>query len=338
MDLKRVAIIGADCISVSIALGLKAQNDPPEIAGSDAELATANRARSMGGFDRVERKPGWACQDADLVIVAEPLSSLPEIFAAIAPHLQPGCLVTDTAYLKAPVMRWAEELLPDDVFFVGGHPVPNPIMVGPDPLADVEAASAELLREALYCFTPPIGTSGAVIGAFTGLAEMLEAQPFFIDVTEHDGLQAGVEGLPDLLAIALLRATVDTPGWQEMRKFASHRFATATAATSGAYERAIAVSLNREHILRRLNALLSELVHLRDLLTEDDPEALEEAFVETAEGWARWVEEREQGLWIREHTVSTNHIPSLGKRVTQMILGERVSTRLKERPDRPREE
>jgi hypothetical protein len=83
---------------------------------------------------------------------------------------------------------------------------------------------------------------------------------------------------------------------------------------------------------------LSELVHLRELLTQDDPEALEEAFVETAEGWARWVEEREQGLWIREHTVSTNHIPSLGKRVTQMILGERVSTRLKERPDRPREE
>jgi prephenate dehydrogenase len=338
MDFKRVAIIGTDRISVSIALGLRALTEPPEIVGTDADLAVANLARKKGAYDQVERKPGWACRDADLVIVAEPLSAMRDIFAAIAPHLQPGCLVTDVAHLKAPVMRWAEELLPDNVFFVGGHPILNPLVVSLEPLEGLEAASPDLLREALYCFTPPTGASGTVIDACTELATALEAYPFFIDVVEHDGLQAGVAGLPDLLAIALLRATVDTPGWQEMRKFANSRFAAATAAAAGANERATALFLNREHVLPRLNALLRELVGLRDLLTGDDAEPLEQAFIGSAEGRARWVEEQEQGMWITGSTITTEHIPSVREQVTRMFLGERMATRLKEGPDHHRKE
>jgi len=338
MNLKQVTIIGADRISVSIAMGLKAQHDPPKIIGYDADAASANLARSKGAFDQVERRLDRACRNADLVIVAVPLPAIRETLAAIAPHLQPGCSVTDTAHLKTPVMRWAEELLPENVSFVGGHPIPNPASVGSQPLEGLEAASGDLLKGGLYCLTTPTRTTATVIDTFAELVEALEAHPFFIDVTEHDGLQAGVEGLPDLLAIALLRATVDTPGWQEMRKFASHRFAAATMAADGAYGRATAVFLNREHVLRRLNALLSELVRLRELLTQDDAEALEEAFVETAEGRARWAEEQGQGMWVKERAIGTDHIPSAGDRVAGMVFGEYVTSRLKKESDRPRQD
>jgi len=336
MDFKRVAIIGADCISVSIALGLKAQKEPPEITGYDAEAVAADLARAQGAFDRVERKPDQACRNADLVIVAVPLPAIRDTFIAIAPHLQPGCFVTDTARLKTPVMRWAEELLPESVFFVGGHLIPNPVIAGFGPLEGLEAASADLLREALYCFTTPTRTSGTMINAFTGLAEALEAHPFFIDVTEHDGLQAGVEGLPDLLVIALLRATVDTPGWQEMRKFAGYRFATATEAAENAYERYTAIFLNRENVLRRLNILLSELGYLRDLLTHDDAEPLAKAFAAAIEGRARWAEERERGVWIKKRDLNLDHVPAAGERIRRLIFGNRMTTRLKERPNHSR--
>jgi prephenate dehydrogenase len=336
MDFKRIAIIGADCISVSIALGLKAQKEPPEIIGYDAEAVIADSARARGAFDRLERKPDRACQNADLVIVAVPLPSIRETFVAIAPHLQPGCFVTDTARLKAPVMRWAEELLPESVFFVGGHIIPNPAIVGFDSLEGLEAANANLLSGALYCLTTPTRTSSVVMNAFTELAEALGADPFFIDVAEHDGLQAGVEGLPDLLAIALLRATVDTPGWQEMRKFAGHRFAVATEATDDVYRRQIAIFLNRENVLRRLNLLLDELVRLRDLLTHDDAEPFEKAFVAAAGGRARWIEEREQGMWVKERGLDTDQIPTAGEQIRHLIFGGHLSTRRKEEPGRSR--
>jgi hypothetical protein len=123
-----------------------------------------------------------------------------------------------------------------------------------------------------------------------------------------------------------------------MRKFAGFRFAAATAAAVGADERATALFLNREHVLPRLNALLRELVGLRDLLTEDDAEALGQAFIETAEGRARWLKEQGQGMWITESAIGTGHIPSVREQVTRMFLGERMATRLKEGPDRPRKE
>ena len=329
MDFKQVAIIGTDCISVSIALGLKAQEESLQIVGYDADAVAADLARARGAFDRVERKPGRACQDADLVIVAVPLTAIRETFAAIAPHLQPGCLVTDTARLKAPVMHWADELLPESVFFVGGHPVLNPAIVGLEPSEGLDAASADLLRGALYCLTTLARTSGAVTDTFARLVKSLEAHPFFIDVTEHDGLQAGVEGLPDLLGIALLRATVDTPGWQEMRKFAGYRFAAPTGTTDDIHERHTGVFLNRENVLLRLNVLLSELVRLRDLLTHDDAEGLDAVFVAAAEGRKRWIEERERGMWGREGNVSTEHVPTAGEQIGRIFLGERLSTRLR---------
>jgi prephenate dehydrogenase len=336
MDLKQVAIIGADCISVSIALRLKAQDRPPKIVGCDADIGTANLARSKGAFDRVERKPGRTCRGADLVIVAEPLSIIRDVFADMAPHLQPGCFVTDTARLKAPVMCWAEELLPENVFFVGGHPIPNPAIVGSRSLEGLDAASADLLRGALYCLTTPARTSSTVIDTFTGLIKALEAYPFFIDVTEHDGLQAGVEGLSDLLAVALLRATVDTPGWQEMRKFAGYRFAAATAAADRADEHHLAVFLNREHLLRRLDVLLGELVHLRDLLTQEDAETLEETFVTAAEGRARWIGEQERGMWVEERATGMEQVPGAGERLRQTLFGGYTASRLKDRAGRSR--
>ncbi len=336
MDFKRVAIIGTDCISVSIALGLKAQKESPQIVGYDANAVAADLARARGAFDRVERRPGRACQNADLTIVAVPLTAMRETFIAIAPHLQPGCLVTDTARLKAPVMHWADELLPESAFFVGGHPVLNPAVAGLEPLEGLDAASADLLRGALYCFTTTARPSSAAVDAFARLVKSLEAHPFFIDATEHDGLQAGVEGLPDLLVVALLRATVDTPGWQEMRKFADCRFAVTTDPTDDIHERCTAVFLNRENVLLRLNVLLSELVRLRDLLTHDDVERLEAVFVAAAEGRKRWIAEREQGMWGREGGVSTEHVPTAGEHIGRMFFGERLSTRLRKGTDQSR--
>ena len=336
MRFKRVAIIGTSCIGVSIAMGLKAQEESLEVVGYDAEVLAADLARSMGAFDRVERKPGQACQGADLVIVAVPLSDVRDTFAAIAPHLEPGCLVTDTACLKAPVMRWADELLPKNISFVGGHPIPNPAIVGFNTLEGLDEASADLLVEALYCFTT--SSDFASTDACADLAAALDAHPYFIDATEHDGLHAGAEGLPDLLAVALLRATVDTPGWQEMRQLAGRHFAATTQAADGPTERRTALFLNRENVLLRLNVLLNELVRLRDMLSQDDVEPFEELFAAAAEGRAAWIQERERGMWTEGSIFSKEDMPTLGQQVSQMLFGGSLARRLKEGPGRSRKE
>ena len=327
MDVNRVAIIGTNSITVAIALVLKEYKEPPEIVGYDAKTIAADLARARGAFDRVVRKPDQACQDADLIIIAVPLPDVQETFTTIAPVLKSGALVIDTTRLKAPVLRWAERLLPEGVFFVGGHVILNPGVVGlesPEELEDVDAA---LLTEALFCFVTPPETPDAVISACAGLANMLDVNPLFMDATEHDGLQAGIEGLPDLLAIALLRATVDTPGWEEMRKFAGRRFAMSTEVTDDIFESYFAIFQNREPILRRLDVLLHKLHYLRDLLTQEKAEMLEQAFVTAAEGRELWIEERNRGMWIEGRAAGSTEMPGMGTQIRRMFLGDRSNRR-----------
>ncbi len=337
MSFNRVAIIGADPVGVSIALALKAQEPAPEIVGYDPNPLLPQLAREKGAFDRAERRLERAIpKDADLVVVCVPLVELRDTLATLGGSLPAGCLVIDTAPLKAPVMEWAAELLPESVSFVGGHLVPNPARVGLQPLGDVENASAELLRGALICYTPPAHAPAPVIDRLTELASLLGAQPFFVDVTEHDGLQAGISELPELLAAALALATIDSPGWQEMRKFAGARFAAATESSGDSKSAQHAVFLNRQNVVLRLNGLLTELIRLRELLTRGDAEALERAFTTAAELRAGWIEETQRGLWTRDDGTSMEQVPTSGERIGRLFVGERAFERLRGPRDRTR--
>ncbi len=331
MNSNQITIIGINLISASIAFALQRREESIELVGYDADPAVADLASVRGAFDDVRRKPGLACQGAELVIVAEPLTDIESTFAAISPHLEDGAVVTDIASLKAPVLRWAQDLLPKHISFVGGHLIPNPAVIGLRALGGLDDANADLLREALYCFTASSSASSEAIDICCWLAYAVQANPFFIDVKEHDGLLAGIEGLPDLLTVALLRATIDTPGWQEMRKFAGRRFATATEAIDDIYVRHPSLFLNRENVLRRLDALVEQLAHLRHLLAQGDEENLEQALAEAAEGRSRWMKQRMKGMWAEGSTFNKRDGPSVAKQLRRMIFGD-LASRLKRVP------
>lgn len=337
MTTSRIAIIGVDVVSASIAFALQQREEPIELIGYDADRALADLAKVRGAFNAVERKPGQACEGAELVIVAEPLKDIESTFAIISPHLDDGAIVTDTARLKAPVLRWAQDLLPKHASFVGGHIVLNPAVTGLRTLQGLDDADASLLREALFCFTASPSTSSTAIDVCSWLAYAVNATPFFIDVKEHDGLLAGVEGLPDLLTLALLRTTVDTPGWEEMRKFADRRFASATEAVDGLSRRHRSLFLNRENVLRRLDGLIEELTRLRGLLAQGDEESLEKMITEAADGRTRWMTQRRKGMWVREGTFDTRDVPGAAKQVGRAIFGP-LASRLRRSPGESEEE
>jgi len=325
MSTSRIAIVGIDLISASIAYALQARDEPLEIVGFDDDRAIADLAKVRGALDDVRRKPEEACEGAELVIVAQPLADIRDTFVAIGPRLAEDAVVTDTARLKGPVLQWADEFLPEHASFVGGHVIPNPAIVGLRALEGLKDAEVDLLREALYCFIASPKTTERALDVCSWLAYAVEANPFFIDVKEHDGLLAGVEGLPDLLTIALLRTTVDSPGWKEMRKFAGRRFANATEAVEAIGARHPSLFLNRDNVLQRLDALIEELSHLRGLLAEADEEALEDVVRQAAEGRSRWIKQRRKGMWTEDGTFDRRDVPGAAKQLGQMLFGNLVS-------------
>jgi prephenate dehydrogenase len=62
----------------------------------------------------------------EIVVVAVPVSAMRAVFAAVAPHLQPGALVVDVGSVKMLPAQWMTELLPAHVDLVATHPLFGP--------------------------------------------------------------------------------------------------------------------------------------------------------------------------------------------------------------------
>ncbi|MEA3459776.1 MAG: prephenate dehydrogenase, partial [Chloroflexota bacterium] len=230
-----------------------------------------------------------ACEGADLIILAIPVMAIKETLKAIASYLKPGCLVMDTASIKGPVMKWAEEFLPESVSFVGGDPI-----VGVESEATgLEAAAPDLFQGALYCLTPSPNADPDAVKLATDLVYLLGAQPYFLGAVEHDGLMAGIAHLPFILSAALLRATARAASWREMRKLAGSAFAAGTHFASGDPDTyRDACLLNEENIVHWIDAYRDELGKLRGIIASKDADKLGEVFEVTLVARQKWLRER----------------------------------------------
>jgi len=316
----RVTIVGLGCVGSSIGLALREQEPDLEVVGHDVESDHARQAARMGVVNKTDWNLPAACEGAGLVILALPLPGVRETLEVLGPHLEEGCVLTDTAPIKMPVLEWARQHLPQHVRFVTGVPLPGPEVSVGEPLVGPEAARADLFEDGLYCVTPDNDTDPEAVTALLGLARALGAHPLFLDPLEYDGLQAGVGDLPALVAMAVLRATVDSPGWLEMRKVAGYDFAalTSPAVADPAALRETAL-LNKENLLRRLDMLLEELGRIRGWLQERDEEALQQAYAQAAQGRARWLQERAEGTW--EERPGLGDLPGVGEQIGRMLFG-----------------
>jgi prephenate dehydrogenase len=268
----------------------------------------------MGAVNKVDRNLISACAQADMIIMAIPASAIRETLELVARDLKSGCVITDTASVKVSVLKWADELLPDDVSFVGG----DPILFGDE--AGIESARADLLAEKLYCLTPSTRASSDSVKLVTDLVAMVGAIPHFIDPHEHDGLIGGTEHLADVLAATLLRTLSASGGWRDMRRMCGATFDRVTcfsnADTAEYSDRAL---LNRENLLRWIDAFQLELDRFRQMVAREEGEAIEQYYGAEMENRLQWLQDRASQNWgdMPEKT----DIPTAGEFMSQMLFG-----------------
>jgi len=287
----RVAIIGLGLIGGSIGLGLKkaeeSHSEPQaknlEIIGYVRRPEAASLAMNMGMVDRVETSLEDTVKEAEMVIIATPVLVIKEILSQISGYLPHSCTVTDTGSTKVQVMKWAEELLPPTVDFVGGHPMAGKETYG------IKAAEADLFQGSVYCLTPAKKASSQAVDKAADMVKKLGAVPFFIDAQEHDELVAGVSHLPFLLSAALVTSTASEPSWEKMRKLAVSGYRDVTRLASGSAEVNTQICLtNQQAILHWLDRYIDELQKYRHLVNLGD-ERLKETLAEANKLRQEWL-------------------------------------------------
>ena len=249
-----------------MGLALQKEEGNFVIVGHDRDPDAARAATRAGAIQRSEWNLHNACDGADLIILAVPLSELAELFAHIKEDLRPETVVFSTVNVLRPAIQLAETHLSSETHFVAGHPV----LVG---IGAPLSIRADLFEEVPFSLAPGVHTDPSAVQLASDLIERMGAKAHFVDVDEHDGIIAATEQLPQLMAVALMRLSTHGTGWREARRLAGRHFARATETDASAAQLFGALMANREPLLQRIAQLEEELVTWRDLLAMDPESA-----------------------------------------------------------------
>ena len=247
---RRLAIIGAGLIGGSIARRNRAGAAlAAEIVVSAQSPETRARVRELGFADSVAETPEEAVRGADGVILCIPVGAYAAVMRRIAPHLQPGCILSDVGSTKGSVIRDLLPLLPPGVQLVPAHPMAGTEHSGPD-------SGFPTLFEGRWCILTPLPDSDpAAVERVREFWRRCGSQVESMDAATHDKVVAIVSHLPHLIAFTICGTADDLS--EETResvlKFAASGFRdfTRIAASDVAMWRDVFLN-NREAVLEML--------------------------------------------------------------------------------------
>ncbi|MCB9139415.1 MAG: prephenate dehydrogenase [Caldilineaceae bacterium] len=321
-----IAIIGLGLTGTSFGLGLQREPGNFQIVGHDKNPDASAAAKKAGAIDQSTFRLHATYEGADLVVVAVPLSELEELLGHLSEGLQPDVLLLIVSNMLAPAMEIAERQLPDTVHFVVGHPIVAGVGGSLSPRAD-------FFVNATFCLAPSVHTDPDAVQLASDFAERLGAKTFFVDAQEHDGMMAGLEQLPQVIAASLMHIFASSASWEETRRLAGRSFAQATELGNSAEQIYAGFMANRAALSLRIDQLQRELQRWQTLLAAepDDEESAHPLLTELKQvvnTREAWVIQAELQQWDTDSGLDTlDDQPGF---MRQMLMGDMFRRKTRE--------
>jgi prephenate dehydrogenase len=237
------------------------------IVGSGRSRESLAIALRRGAVDEV-LPPAEAVRDAEIVVLATPVSAMPGALAAAAAGFKTGALVTDVGSVKGSLADLLPGLLPPGVRFIGAHPMAGSHQRG------VEHARADLFDGAACVVTPPRDADPRAVERVTGFWSAIGARVVLRDPAEHDAQVAWTSHLPHALAFAFARALEGAPaGAREVSGSGFRDFTRIARSDAELWSEILAA--NRKAIAGPLQETARRLAELARSLDANDTDSLE---------------------------------------------------------------
>ncbi|GAB4147035.1 MAG: prephenate dehydrogenase [Planctomycetaceae bacterium] len=212
-----LAIIGVGMIGGSVAAAVKKNQLPYRILGVGRNESRLQAAQQAGLIDEFTTDQQEAARRAKLLIFCTPVDKIVAGILAVAQNCQPQTLVTDVGSIKEQIHRELAGKLPDDVTFIGSHPLAGSEKNG------FEYAEPDLFQDRVCVITPDEDSPAEMLNRLSEFWQRLGMRVVEKSPEEHDQLLAVTSHLPHVLAGALAVLLND-----ENRLFAASGFRDTT--------------------------------------------------------------------------------------------------------------
>jgi prephenate dehydrogenase len=296
-----ILLVGLDREAASIGLALRSPKLEVSLAGYDPDKKVAREALQAKRIDRMLGSLREVSSECDLCLVSLPPEAMIPALETLGAALPDGALIVGLGALQSPILAWVSEHLPSGRHYIGIVPVEGAAGIEVTTQQD-DSPRADRFSGGVMALALPPGTPQSSIDVALSLAALLGARPFFIEPVELDAATAAVATFPALLAGALMSMSARQPGWRDARRLTGPSFARATALIDEAAPRlsGASLSLQRHHLLPRLEAMQAELAEWHALIEAGTDEALEQRLRAASRGHDDWLSARRTGDWGAE--------------------------------------
>jgi prephenate dehydrogenase len=286
MQISKIAIVGCGLIGGSLGAALRTAGFRGGIAGSDAP-EVLEKALRLGAIDCAAPAIESAVRDADVIVLATPISAILALLPVVAEHAPSRALITDTGSTKVEIAAQATNVFGAAAQrrFLPGHPISGKERSG------IEQADPYLFRGAKWVFTPidsksdpPSFPPTSLHAGWMELIRKIGASPVCMAPEEHDLVLAFTSHLPQLLSIALantvlgeLRLDAGDDGYSRVPCGGGLRDMTRLAKSDPLVWRDI-LATNRDNIRRALEEVQRQIGSLSSALSEDKLDQIQQSF------------------------------------------------------------
>ena len=265
MAKKNILIVGLGLMGGSYAKALKRLGYHIAALDKDEEaIAYALREHIIHEGSAAEDER--LIREADAIVFALYPGIFPEWVETHQHLFKPGTKITDVTGVKSCIVDRIQQLLREDVEFIAAHP-----MAGRE-LSGVQNSDDRIFRDANYIIVPtekntPEGIEWCgMIGRLLGCGRISVLYP-----QEHDEMIAFVSQLTHCIAVSLMTCSDNT----HLADYTGDSFRDLTRiARINDRMWSELFMMNREPLLRQMDAFLKEFQSFRDMLEKGDTEGM----------------------------------------------------------------
>lgn len=279
-----LALIGCGLMGGSFALATQQARAVTHVSGYSIPHSSAQHFFDMGVIQHIAQSAAQAVATADVVLLATPVATLPQLLKDIAPALKAGTLVMDVGSTKRSVQQAALQALGDKAnFFVPTHPI-----AGKEQAGHAEP-SAALYQNKTVIVCPNEHTHPQALKQAHELWQQAGAHTQELSALRHDRGLAAISHLPHFLAFAYINALLGQADHKELLALGGPGFRdfSRIAGCEASIWKDILID-NQDQMLPLLQAVRESIQELELLITKNQPEMLESVLNKASQARINW--------------------------------------------------
>lgn len=320
---RNIAVIGLGLIGGSLSLNIRETQENVHMIGYDINKDQLHLAKSLGVIDEEASSIECACEKADIIIIAVPVTHAVALCEKLASlKLKKGVIITDVGSTKTKIVETANIFAHQDVHFIGGHPMAGSHKSG------VAAAKVHLFENAYYILTPSEHTPEEKVSELKQLLQGTKAQLIEMTPSEHDRVAGVISHFPHIIAASLVHQAKKYKkqnGLTSKLAAGGFRDITRIASSSPVMWRDILIH-NQQSMLELFDEWALEMEEIKEMVRSLDAEGIFNYF-EEAKNFRDGLPVKEKGAIpsFYDLYVDVPDYPGIISEVTGYLAEERIS-------------